>query len=132
MATNIPENFKDLFVKPTFAHLATVMRDGRPQVTPVWIDFDGTHILVNSATGRIKDRNLRRDKRVALSILDPDNPYRYLSISGEVVEITQAGANDHIDTLAKRYLRKDKYPYHRPGEARVIFKIRPDKVSTHG
>lgn len=127
----IPENFKDLFAKKSFAHLATNMHDGRPQVTPVWIDFDGAHILVNSATGRVKDKNLRRDGRVALSILDPDNPYRYISILGEVVEVTQTGADEHIDKLAQKYLGQDKYPYHRPGEARVIYKIRPDKVSTH-
>ena len=127
----IPESFKDLFAKKSFAHLATNMSDGRPQVTPVWIDLDGAQILVNSATGRVKDKNLRRDGRVALSILDPDNPYRYISILGEVVEVTQAGANEHIDKLAKKYLGQDKYPYHRPGEARVIYKIRPDKVSTH-
>ena len=127
----IPTNYQDLFKKKSFAHLATNMADGRPQVTPVWIDFDGTHILVNSATGRVKDKNLRRDGRVALSILDPENPYRYIAILGEVVEITQTGADEHIDKLAKRYLGKDKYPYHRPGEARVIYKIRPDKVSTH-
>ncbi|MGH7811703.1 MAG: PPOX class F420-dependent oxidoreductase [Candidatus Binatia bacterium] len=132
MAAKIPENFKDLLNKATFAHLATTMADGRPQVTPVWIDFDGTHVLVNSATGRVKDKNMRRDNRVALSILDPDNPYRYLSILGEVVEVTGTGANEHIDRLAKKYLGEDKYPYHRPGEARVIYKIRPDKVSTHG
>lgn len=132
MAAKIPKNFKDLLNKATFAHLATTMADGRPQVTPVWIDFDGTHVLVNSATGRVKDKNMRRDNRVALSILDADNPYRYLSILGEVVEVTQTGANEHIDRLAKKYLGKDKYPYHRPGESRVIYKIRPDKVSTHG
>lgn len=127
----IPKNFQDLFKKKSFAHLATNMADGRPQVTPVWIDFDGQHILVNSATARVKDKNMRRDKRVALSIPDPDNPYRYISVLGEVVEITQEGADAHIDQLAQRYLGKAKYPYHRPGEARVIFKIRPDKVSTH-
>jgi PPOX class probable F420-dependent enzyme len=132
MAAKIPDNFKDLLNKATFAHLATTMADGRPQVTPVWIDFDGTHVLVNSGTGRVKDKNMRRDSRVALSILDPDNPYRYLSILGEVVEVTETGANEHIDRLAKKYLAKDKYPYHRPGESRVIYKIRPDKVSTHG
>ena len=131
MAATIPENFTDLFTKKSFAHLATTMVDGWPQVTPVWIDFDGTHVLVNSATGRVKDKNLRRDKRVALSILDPDNPYRYMSILGQVVEITQAGADEHIDRLAKKYLGLDKYPYHRPGEVRVIYKIRPEKVSTH-
>jgi len=131
MTATIPENFTDLFTKKSFAHLATTMADGRPQVTPVWIDFDGTDVLVNSATGRVKDKNLRRDKRVALSILDPDNPYRYMAILGLVVEITQAGADAHIDRLAKKYLGLDKYPYHRPGEARVIYKIRPEKVSTH-
>jgi PPOX class probable F420-dependent enzyme len=131
MDATIPEEFKDLFEKISFAHLATVMADGRPQVTPVWIDYDGTYILINSATGRVKDKNLRREKRVALSISDPDNPYRYLSILGEVAEITQAGANEHIDRLAKKYLGQDKYPYHRDGEQRVIYKIRAVKISTH-
>ena len=93
--------------------------------------FDGTHLLVNSATGRVKDKNLRRDGRVALSILDPDNPYRYVAVLGEVVEVTQNNADAHIDKLAKRYLGQDKYPFRQPGEARVIYKIRPDKVSTH-
>ena len=127
----IPQNFRDLFQKKSFAHLATNMSDGRPQVTPVWIDFDGTHVLVNTATARVKDKNMRRDKRVALSITDPDNPYRYLAILGEVEDITQNGADNHIDKLTQRYLGKSKYPYRRPGEARVIYKIRPDKVSTH-
>ena len=131
MTVKIPEDFTDLFTKKSFAHLATIMADGRPQVTPVWIDFDGTHVLVNSVSGRVKDKNLRRDKRVALSILDPDNPYRYMSILDQVIEITQAGADAHIDRLAKKYLGLKKYPYHRPGEARLIYKIRPERVSTH-
>jgi PPOX class probable F420-dependent enzyme len=131
MTATIPEDFTDLFSKKSFAHLATTMADGRPQVTPVWIDFDGTDVLVNSVTGRVKDKNLRRDGRVALSILDPDNPHRYMAILGQVIEITQAGADEHIDRLAKKYLGLDKYPYHRPGDARVIYKIRPQKVSTH-
>jgi PPOX class probable F420-dependent enzyme len=132
MAATIPENFKDLFGKTAFAHLATLMADGRPQVTPVWVDFDGTHIRVNSAKGRVKDKNMRRNKNIALSIQDPDNPYRYLGIQGEVVEITEQGADDHIDALAKKYLGKDKYPLRGPGEVRVIYKIRPDKSSTMG
>ena len=127
----IPESFRDLFKKKSFAHLATNMSDGRPQVTPVWIDYDGTHVLVNTATARVKDKNMRRDKHVALSILDPDNPYRYIAILGEVVEVTETGADAHIDALTQRYLGKEKYPYRRPGEARVIYRIRPDKVSTH-
>jgi PPOX class probable F420-dependent enzyme len=132
MATAIPESFKDLFDKKAFAHLATLMKDGSPQVTPVWCEFDGVLIWVNSAKGRVKDKNMRRDKRVALSIQDPDNAYRYLAIQGEIVEITEDGADTHIDRLAKKYLGKDRYPFRGPGEVRVIYKIRPDKVSTVG
>lgn len=132
MAATIPEQFKDLFGKVAFAHLATLMADGSPQVTPVWVDYDGAHVRVNSAKGRVKDKNMRRDKRVALSIQDPENPYRYLAIRGEVVEITENGADAHIDALAKKYLGKDRYPFRSPAEVRVIYKIRPDKVSTSG
>jgi PPOX class probable F420-dependent enzyme len=131
MAT-IPEQFKDLFAKVAFAHLATLMADGSPQVTPVWVDYDGAHVRVNSAKGRVKDKNMRRNKRAALSIQDPDNPYRYLAIRGEVAEITENGADAHIDALAKKYLGKERYPFRSPGEVRVIYKIRPDKVSTSG
>jgi PPOX class probable F420-dependent enzyme len=128
----IPEQFKDLFTKVAFAHLATLMVDGSPHVTPVWVDYDGANVRVNSAKGRVKDKNMRRDKRVALSIQDPDNPYRYLAVRGEVAEITENGADAHIDALAKKYLGKDRYPFRTPGEVRVIYKIRPDKVSTSG
>ncbi|HEY3154130.1 MAG TPA: PPOX class F420-dependent oxidoreductase [Candidatus Binatia bacterium] len=131
MAATIPEQFKDLFGKVAFAHLATLMADGSPQVTPVWVDYDGAHVRVNSK-GRVKDKNMRRDKRLALSIQDPENPYRYLAIRGEVVEITENGADAHIDALAKKYLGKDRYPFRSPAEVRVIYKIRPDKVSTSG
>ncbi|HEX9786440.1 MAG TPA: PPOX class F420-dependent oxidoreductase [Candidatus Binatia bacterium] len=130
MAEKIPEAFKDVLNKRGFAHLATPMKDGSPHVTPVWYDFDGTHIRINSAKGRLKDKNMRRDKRVALSIQDPDNPYRYIAISGDVDEITENGADAHIDALAKKYLDKDRYPFRAPGEVRVIYKIRPDKIST--
>jgi len=132
MADKIPDQYKDLFSKKAFANLATLMPDGSPQVTPVWFDFDGSHILVNSAKGRVKDKNMRRNKEVALSIQDPDNAYRYLAIQGKVVEITEQGADAHIDSLAKKYLGKDKYPFAAPGEVRVIYKIRPDKTSTMG
>jgi PPOX class probable F420-dependent enzyme len=128
----IPETFKDLFTKVAFAHVATLMPDGSPQVTPVWCDYDGALVWLISAKGRLKDRNMRRDKRVALSIQDPDNAYRYLAIRGEVVEITENGADAHIDAMAKKYLGKDKYPNRAPGEVRVIYKIRPLKVSTMG
>jgi PPOX class probable F420-dependent enzyme len=107
MATMIPETFQDLLQKKAFAHLATVMADGSPQVTPVWCDFDGTHIRINSAKGRVKDKNMRRRPQVALAIQDPDNPYRYLAVRGRVEEITEAEADAHIDALSKKYLGKD-------------------------
>jgi PPOX class probable F420-dependent enzyme len=132
MAATIPEAFKNLFVKVAFAHLATLMPDGSPQVTPVWVDYDGSHVRVNSAKGRLKDKNMRRNKRVALSIQDPENAYRYIAVRGEVVEITEQGADAHIDALAKKYLGKERYPFRAAGEVRVIYKIRPEKVSTSG
>jgi PPOX class probable F420-dependent enzyme len=132
MASVIPDKYLDLFQKRAFANLATLMPDGSPQVTPVWCDFDGTHVLINSARGRQKDKNMEREPRVALSILDPDNPYRYLEIRGKVTEITEEGADAHIDKMAKKYMGKDKYPYRRPDEKRVIYKILPTKTTQMG
>ncbi|HBA39218.1 MAG TPA: PPOX class F420-dependent oxidoreductase [Deltaproteobacteria bacterium] len=132
MAVTIPESYRDLFAKRAFAHLGTVMADGSPQVTPVWCDLDGSYIRINTAKGRVKDRNMRRNKKVALAIIDPDNAYRYLAVHGEVAEITEQGADAHIDLLTKKYLGKDKYPFRQPGEVRVIYKIRPEKISTMG
>lgn len=132
MANVIPEKFLDLFKKRAFANLATLMPDGRPQVTPVWCDYDGQHIIVNTARGRQKDRNMRRDKRVSLSIMDPENPYRYLEIRGTVTEITEEGAADHIDKMAKKYMGVDKYPNRQPGEVRVLYKILPEHTSQMG
>ena len=132
MPEPIPANFRDLFSKPAFASLATLMPDGRPQVTPVWCDFDGTFVIFNTARGRQKDRNIRRDPRVSLSILDPDNAYRYLEIRGRVIEITEQGADEHIDKLAKKYLGVDKYPRRQPGEVRLIVKVLPERVRTMG
>ena len=131
MPAAIPEGFRDLFAKKAFANLATVMPDGQPQVTPVWCDYDGTHVLVNTARGRVKTRNLERDPRVALAIVDPDNPYRHLSIRGRVKEMTEEGADAHIDKLSRRYLGKD-YPLRRPDEVRVLVKIEPEHVATMG
>jgi len=125
----IPEKYLDLFQKKAFASLATIMPDGRPQVTPVWVDWDGKHLIVNSAKGRQKDRNLRRDPRVSLAIIDPENPYRYVEVRGKVVDITEQGASQHIDKMAKKYLDKDKYPFSQPGEVRVLYKIAPEKAT---
>ncbi|MCI0490737.1 MAG: PPOX class F420-dependent oxidoreductase [Blastocatellia bacterium] len=132
MAGVIPENYLDLFEKKAFANLATVMPDGTPQVTPVWCDYDGTHVLVNSARGRRKDKNMESNPAVALSILDPDNPYRYLEVRGRVAEITEEGADEHIDKMAQKYLGQDKYPYRQPGEVRVLYKIKPERTSQMG
>ena len=132
MAT-IPASHADLLKeKKAFANLATLNADGSPQVTPVWVDFDGTHVLVNTAKGRVKTKNLERNPRVALSISDPENPYRYVGIQGRVVEMTEKGGDAHIDKMAKKYLNKDSYPFRQPGEVRVIVKIAPDKVHTNG
>src|SRR4051812_11306252 len=128
----IPEQFRDLFNKKAFASLTTLMPDGSPQTTPVWCDTDGENVIFNSAKGRQKDRNVRRDPRVAMAIIDPDNPYRYLEIRGKVVEITEQGADAHIDSLAQKYLGQAKYPYRQAGEVRVLYKIEPQKLSAVG
>ncbi len=125
----ISEKYLDLFNKRAFAYLATLMPDGSPQLTPVWIDYDGGYILVNSAYNRQKDRNMRRDRRVAITIQDPDDPYRYLQIRGVVVEITTDGADDHIDKMAYKYHGLEKYPNRQPGEARVLYKVAPIKIT---
>jgi len=131
MAT-IPASHADLLTKPAFANLATLNPDGSPQVTPVWVDFDGSHVIVNTARGRVKAKNLAREPRVALSIADPENPYRYLGIQGRVVEMTEQGGDAHIDKMAKKYLGKDSYPFRKAGEVRIVVKIEPDRVHTNG
>jgi len=129
MAVTIPESHFDLFQKPAFAHLSTLMSDGSPQSTPVWIELEGKYVSFNSARGRVKDKNVRRDPRVALSISDPANPYRYLEVRGRVVEITERGADEQINRLSQKYLGKPVYPFRKPGEVRVSYKIAPDKIS---
>jgi anthraniloyl-CoA monooxygenase len=127
----VPDEYLDLFQKKTFAHLATLMPDGTPHVTSVWIDYDGTHILINSARGRLKDKNMEQRRHVAVEITDPDNPDRFLAVRGPVVEITEAGADAHLDQLARRYLDKDFYPpsMRFPGEVRRLYKIEPKHVT---
>ncbi len=130
MSATLSEGVKKLFREPNYGHLATLMPDGSPQVSPVWVDVDGDRILVNSAEGRSKPRNVRRDARVAISIYNQDNPYSSAFIRGRVVEITHEGADEHIDKLAKKYLGQDKYPYHQPGDQRVILVIEPEHVGS--
>lgn len=124
------DTWRDLIEsKKTFAHIATLMPDGTPQSTPVWIDYMNGKVLVNSAKGRVKVRNLKPGSPVAISITDPDNPYRYVQIRGKVARVTEEGAAQHIDKMAKKYLGKDKYPFAKPGEVRVLFEIEPTAVS---
>lgn len=129
----IPDNYLDLLTKKiSFANVATVMRDGSPQVTPVWFDYTGGKIRINTARGRVKARTLKQGTRVAMSIMDPDNPYRYMQIRGRVASVTENGANAHIDSLAKKYLGKDKYPFAQPGEVRVTYEIEPTSAQAMG
>jgi PPOX class probable F420-dependent enzyme len=126
---SIPDDFHELFEKATFAHVATLTEAGLPHVTPVWIDYDAAddRLLVNTERGRQKERNARADPRVGVSMTDPDDPYRHLSVIGEVDAITTEGAREHIDELARRYMDVDEYP--NPIETeRVILRIRPDRV----
>jgi PPOX class probable F420-dependent enzyme len=129
----IPEALQDLLTdeKKAFIYLATTMPDGTPQVTPIWFNTDGEHILINSAEGRIKDKNMRARSNVALCIADSANPYRYLQIRGKVVEITTQGADDHIDALSFKYRGVSKYPNRKAGEQRVTYKILPTKIDAH-
>jgi hypothetical protein len=132
MAT-IPDNYLDLLQQKTaFANLATLMPDGSPQVTPVWFDYTNGVVRVNTAKGRVKARNMKEGSSVALSIMDPDNPYRYLQVRGKVTRMTEEGASAHIDTLAKKYLGKDKYPFGQPGEVRVMYEITPTAAQAMG
>jgi len=129
----IPDGYLDLLEKKiTFANLATVLKDGSPQVTPVWFDYTGGKIRINTARGRVKSRTLKQGAHVAIAILDPENPYRYIQIRGNVVSETETGADAHIDALAKKYLGKDKYPFAQPGEVRVLFEIEPTSAQAMG
>jgi len=129
---SIPDSHVDLFRKKAFANLATLMPNGSPQVTPVWVDYDGRHVLINTAAGRQKDKNLQRDGRVALSIMDPENPYRYLEVRGHITQRTHEGADQHIDAMASKYLGQDKYPYRQAGEVRVLYKVVADRCTFMG
>ncbi len=129
MATTIPITHRDLFedAKRAFAFLGTSMEDGSPHVTPVWFDMQGELIRINTARGRVKDRNMTARPKVSLAIMDPDDPYRYLHIRGTVVDVTENGARKHIDLLAKKYLGGEEYPWY-DGEVRVTYIVRLDRV----
>ncbi|MGH8216965.1 MAG: PPOX class F420-dependent oxidoreductase [Steroidobacteraceae bacterium] len=120
------DQYRDLLTqKKALAALATIMPDGTPQVTPVWFDFEGERLRVNTAKGRVKARNMKEGSRVALMIVDPDNPYRYVQVRGRVAVATENGADEHIDSLAMKYLGQNRYPYRQPGEVRIRYEIEP-------
>ena len=128
---SFPEDFQDLLtdVSKALLYLATIMPDGSPQVTPVWFSTDGEYILINTAEGRAKDRNMKARPRVAMTVQDPRDPYRYLGIRGEVVSYTREGADEHINALSLKY---DGKPYNIPaGQKRIIFRIKPTHFDKH-
>jgi PPOX class probable F420-dependent enzyme len=132
MPATISPGFHKLLQEPAFCQLATLMPDGSPQNTQVWVDTDGKHILINTAQGRQKERNVQRDPRVAVNVVDPTNAWRIGMVRGRVVEVTTDGADELIDQLAKKYLDEETYPFRRPEEVRVTLKILPEKINEIG
>jgi PPOX class probable F420-dependent enzyme len=126
----IPDKYRDLLDRPIVVSLATLMSDGPPQVQPVWCSFDGAHILVNTEKGRQKYRNMSRRPWVTILAIDPNDVTRWLEVRGKVIVETEEGANEHIDELARLYLGVDKYPFHKEGDVRVLFKIEPQRIAT--
>lgn len=130
---NISESHLDLLKDETkaFAYLATIMKDGAPQVTPVWFNFDGEFVYINSAEGRIKDQNMRSRPVIAITIQDPANPYRYLQLRGRVIAFSHDGADDHIDALSFKYTGKPQYEWRNRKEKRIKYQVQIDKVDAH-
>lgn len=128
----IPESHVELLLQKGFAHVATIGPDGAPQSNPVWYDWDGEHVRFSQTRTRQKVHNLERDPRIALSILDPENPYRYLEIRGRLVAVEPDSDDAFIDSPAKKYLDQDHYPWHQPGDERVAVKVLPEHATTMG
>ena len=129
MSESFTPEARAIFAKRVLAHVASLDTEGAPHVTPVWVELDGDDIIVNTALGRAKARNLASDPRVAVSLTDPDDPYVVVAVRGTVVGFTTDGADEGIDRLAKKYLDVDTYPYRREGEVRVTVRIRPDRIA---
>lgn len=125
--TKLSEAQKELLQKPNYGVLGTLRPDGTPQLTTVWVDAEDGHVLVNTAEGRAKERNIRRDPRVTLYVRDEDDPYKWLAVTGQA-ELVSEGADEHIDKLAKKYTGKDRYPWRSENERRVIIRITPERV----
>jgi PPOX class probable F420-dependent enzyme len=129
MSKQIPDSHKELFEKPVIANLATIMPNGQPQVNPVWCDYDGTYVRVNSSKGRVKDKNMQERPQVTLLLVNPESVWHWIEVRGIVEQITEEGAEAHIDALAHKYLGVDKFPYRRPDQVRVTYKIKPIRVN---
>ena len=132
MPQTISPGFRKLLREPAFCQLATFMPDGSPQITQVWVETDGEHILINTPEGSQKRRDVRRDPRVAVNVVDPANAWRLAMVRGRVVDVNNEGAVEQIDRLAKKYLNQDTYPFHRPDQVRTTIKIAPDKINEIG
>lgn len=131
--TNLTDAQKKFLEGKNFAYVATLNKNGSPQVTPTWVDTDGVHVLINVTPTRIKAKNVRRDPRVAVAIADHGNPYTMITIQGRVVEqIIGKEAEDHIDKMAKKYIGQDRYPYRQPDEQRLLLKIEPERIAQWG
>jgi PPOX class probable F420-dependent enzyme len=129
MAPTFSDEQKDILDSPNFAHVATLFKDGTPQVNPVWVDRDGDRVRINSAEGRAKVVNLRNNPTVTIEVSNSENPYRYVEVRGKVVEFSHEGADDHIDALAKKYMGVDSYPMRKTEEQRVTIVIEPEKIA---
>jgi PPOX class probable F420-dependent enzyme len=132
MADTLSTKARDLIARPVLASLATLNPDGSPQITPLWVDREGDDVVFNTAEGRVKARNLERDARVAVSVIDPDDPYNVIAFRGTVIDVTTDGADAHIDALAKKYLGVDSYPMRREGEVRIKVTVRTDHIAMQG
>jgi hypothetical protein len=128
----IPENHQDLLKTKALVHVATIGPKGEPQNNPVWFEWDGTHLMISQTRTRQKYRNLQRNPQIALSMVDPENPYRYLEIRGTVDRIEEDPNKDFINHLAKKYLGMDEYPWNQPGDERVIIYIKPEHTTHMG
>ena len=128
----IPESHADILDKPAFASVATIGPNGEPQNNPVWFGWDGSRIRFSQTTTRQKYRNVSVDRRVALSILDPDDPYRYLEVRGVVVDVEDDPDLVFINSMAHKYLGLDRYPWHQPGDERVVIVVEPTRTTTMG
>lgn len=128
----IPDKFKDLLQSKALAHVATIGPHGEPQSNPVWFGWDGEHILFSQTKKRQKYRNLLRNPHIALSIVDPNNPYRYLEVRGKVARIDEDPNLNFINSMAKKYLNQDVYPWHQPGDERVVIVVEPEHITTMG